>query len=333
MLTREEEETLKPWTRRPKTAQALARRARPVLAGAQGKSHAAVAAEVGGGGSPTGGTWRARFIARRLDGLLDEPRPGAPRRLSVITLTLESTPAEATPWSPRLWARRWGMSQSALRRIGRALALQPHRRETFKSTRDPLFMEKVREIVGLYLNPPDRALGPGRRCKDPDSGSGSHSAFAADAARPSRAAPPRLRSPRNPVAVCGLGPEERPGDGGMSPSASPGGVSPVPGQGGRSGSRLAASPLDSGQLGHAQDPSDPTLAGEAPSLPPAFHAHRRVNSGAGSIAARTNWKQRFNDIWGSIIGSRSPLSGPKQPTRSWPASPDFVSELPTQDTS
>lgn len=163
VLTLDEEETLKRWIRRPKTAQALARRARTVLACAQGKSNAAVATEVGWG-SHTVGKWRARFIARRLDGLLDEPRPGAPRRLSdaqverVITLTLESTPAEATHWSTRLLARRCGMSQSAISRIWRAFALQPHRSETFKLSRDPLFIEKVRDIVGLYLHPPDRAL-------------------------------------------------------------------------------------------------------------------------------------------------------------------------------
>jgi len=103
-------------------------------------------------------------MARRLDGLLDEPRPGAPREISdaaverVLTLTLESTPRDATHWSTRLMARRCGMSQSAVSRIWRAFALQPHRSKTFKLSRDPLFVEKVRDIVGLYLNPPDRAL-------------------------------------------------------------------------------------------------------------------------------------------------------------------------------
>jgi transposase len=113
---------------------------------------------------PTVGKWRGRFIARRLDGLLDEPRPGAPRQITdaqverVITLTLESTPWNATHWSTRLMAQRCGMSQSAVSRIWRAFALQPHRSETFKLSRDPLFIEKVRDIVGLYLDPPERAL-------------------------------------------------------------------------------------------------------------------------------------------------------------------------------
>jgi len=112
----------------------------------------------------TVGKWRGRFLARRLDGLLDEPRPGAPRRISdaqvehVLTVTLESMPSNATHWSTRLLARRCGMSQSAVSRIWRAFALQPHRSETFKLSRDPLFIEKVRDLVGLYLNPPDKAL-------------------------------------------------------------------------------------------------------------------------------------------------------------------------------
>ena len=162
-LTNEERETLQSWTQRPKTAQALALRARIVLACATGKSNTAVAAALRLT-KPTVGKWRGRFIAQRLDGLLDEPRPGAPRQISdaqverVITLTLESTPSNATHWSTRLMARRCGMSQSAVSRIWRAFALQPHRSETFKLSRDPLFIEKVRDIVGLYLDPPERAL-------------------------------------------------------------------------------------------------------------------------------------------------------------------------------
>jgi transposase len=113
---------------------------------------------------PTVGKWRARFLERRLDGLLDEPRPGAPRKITdadverVITKTLESTPRDATHWSTRSLARACGLSQSAVSRIWRAFALQPHRTETFKLSQDPLFIEKVRDIVGLYLNPPDKAM-------------------------------------------------------------------------------------------------------------------------------------------------------------------------------
>ena len=162
-LTAEERETLQGWSQRRKTAQALALRARIVLACAEGKSNTEVAAALRLS-KPTVGKWRGRFTAKHLDGLLDEPRPGAPRQISdaqverMIALTLESIPANATHWSTRLMARRCGMSQSAVSRIWRAFALQPHRSETFKLSRDPLFIEKVRDIVGLYLNPPERAL-------------------------------------------------------------------------------------------------------------------------------------------------------------------------------
>ena len=162
-LTDDERETLERWTRRAKTAQALAFRARLILASAEGKKNGDVAA-VFNVTRPTVGKWRARFIARRVDGLLDEPRPGAPRQISdrdverVITKTLESIPKDATHWSTRSMAKASGLTQSAVSRIWRAFALQPHRTETFKLSKDPLFIEKVRDIVGLYLNPPDRAL-------------------------------------------------------------------------------------------------------------------------------------------------------------------------------
>jgi len=162
-LTTQEQETLLRWAGRRKTAQDLALRARIVLACAQGKSNTVVSRSLGLS-QPTVGKWRGRFVGQRLDGLLDEPRPGAPREITdteverVITLTLESTPSHATHWSTRLLAQRCGMSQSAVSRIWRAFALQPHRSETFKLSRDPLFIEKVRDIVGLYLNPPERAL-------------------------------------------------------------------------------------------------------------------------------------------------------------------------------
>lgn len=163
VLTAEERETLERWTRRPTTAQALAQRARIILASANGKSNTVVSAELGLA-KPTVGKWRSRFVARRLDGLLDEPRPGAPRSISdvdverVVALTLEKTPTDATHWSTRSMARHVGLSQSAISRIWRAFALQPHRTEGFQLSKDPLFIEKVRDIVGLYLNPPERAL-------------------------------------------------------------------------------------------------------------------------------------------------------------------------------
>lgn len=158
-----ERATLMQWARRPKTAQALAQRARIVLACASGDTNTAVADSLGVT-KQTVGKWRARFLEQRLDGLLDEPRPGAPRRISdaqvesAVRLTLETLPRDATHWSTRSMAARSGLSQTSIRRIWNAFGLQPHRTETFKLSKDPLFVEKVRDIVGLYMSPPDKAL-------------------------------------------------------------------------------------------------------------------------------------------------------------------------------
>lgn len=162
-LTPEERETLDRWARRPKTAQALAQRARIVLACATGATNGRVADRLGVTRQMVG-RWRTRFVAQRVDGLLDEPRPGAPRQITdaqverVLARTLEQTPRDATHWSTRAMARACGLSQSTVSRIWRAFALQPHRVEPFKLSKDPLFIEKVRDIVGLYLHPPDKAL-------------------------------------------------------------------------------------------------------------------------------------------------------------------------------
>jgi len=162
-LTDEERHALERWARRPTTAQALAQRARLVLACAAGKTNRRVAHELRVT-KQTVGKWRSRFLAQRADGLLDEPRPGAPRTIAdaqveqVVALTLETMPRDATHWSTRAMAARCGLSQSTVSRIWRAFGLQPHRTETFKLSKDPLFIEKVRDIVGLDLNPPDRAL-------------------------------------------------------------------------------------------------------------------------------------------------------------------------------
>lgn len=162
-LTESDRGLLGRWVRRPKTAQALARRAQIILHAADGASNTTIAHELGLT-KPTVGKWRHRYLERGVDGLLDEPRPGAPRTITdeeverVITLTLETTPEDATHWSTRAMARRTGLSQSAISRIWRAFALQPHRTESFTLSADPLFIEKVRDIVGLYLNPPDKAL-------------------------------------------------------------------------------------------------------------------------------------------------------------------------------
>jgi len=159
----DERETLERWARRAKTAQAVAQRARLILGCAAGRTNTVVAHELRLT-KQTVGKWRHRFLARRLEGLLDEPRPGAPRTITdaqverVLTRTLETRPADATHWSTRSMAQASGLSRSAVHRIWRAFALQPHRTETFKLSADPLFIEKVRDLVGLYLRPPDRAL-------------------------------------------------------------------------------------------------------------------------------------------------------------------------------
>jgi transposase len=154
---------LEAWSRRPKTAQALAMRSRIILLAAQGGSNKSIALKLST--TPhTVGKWRKRFQSAGNDGLLDEPRPGTSRKLSdkqvelVLTRTLESQPEAATHWSTRDMAKTCGLSQSSISRIWRAFSLAPHRSETFKLSRDPLFIEKVRDIVGLYLDPPDRAL-------------------------------------------------------------------------------------------------------------------------------------------------------------------------------
>ncbi len=162
-LTDEERETLERFVRRHTTAQRLAFRSRIVLHCADGQTNTTVARELGTSNA-TVGKWRSRFVERRLDGLLDEPRPGTPRTVSdeqverVVTLTLESTPRGATQWSTREMARHVGLSQSTIHRVWRAFGLQPHLTDSFKLSADPLFIEKVRDIVGLYLNPPERAL-------------------------------------------------------------------------------------------------------------------------------------------------------------------------------
>lgn len=154
------------WSRRPKTAQALALRSRIVLRCAQGEGvdKNTVVAEELGIGRGTVAKWRSRFLVDRLDGLLDEPRPGRPRTISdaqveeVITKTLETAPRDATHWSTRSMATEVGLNQTAVSRIWRAFGLQPHRQESWKLSKDPLFVDKVKDVVGLYLDPPERAV-------------------------------------------------------------------------------------------------------------------------------------------------------------------------------
>lgn len=163
VLTDDEIAQLTAWSRRPTTARALAERAQIILASATGAPNLTVA-DVVGVTFQTVGKWRRRFLAARLDGLVDAPRSGAPRSITdgdverVIRKTLEERPAEATHWSTRLMATAAGVTQTAVVRIWHAYGLQPHRVETFKLSTDPQFIDKVRDVVGLYLAPPERAL-------------------------------------------------------------------------------------------------------------------------------------------------------------------------------
>jgi transposase len=162
-VSEEEREVLVRWSRRPKSPHSIAQRARIVLLAGDGLSNVAVAERVGVN-QATVVKWRKRFLERRLDGLLDEPRPGAPRKISdddveaVIVRTLEDKPKDATHWSTRDLAKQAGMSASSVGRIWRAFGLKPWATDTFKLSEDPQFVEKVRDVVGLYLNPPERAV-------------------------------------------------------------------------------------------------------------------------------------------------------------------------------
>ena len=163
-LTEDERTRLAGLVRRRNVGQALAQRARIVLACAEpGSTNSGVARDFGVSRMSIT-TWRARFLAHRLDGLVDLPRSGAPRAVTdtaiegMVTLTLESQPENATHWSTRAMARRVGMSQSMVSRVWRAFGLQPHKTDTFKLSTDPAFVDKVRDVVGLYLAPPHRAV-------------------------------------------------------------------------------------------------------------------------------------------------------------------------------
>ncbi len=163
VLNPEERQRLEELARRSKTANAVARRARIVLAAADGHGNAAISQKFDVGKS-TVAKWRARFVRRRMDGIFDDPRVGAPRTVTdakveeVVTKTLEETPQGETHWSRRSMARAVGLSADTIGRIWQAFGLQPHRSEGFRLSPDPQFIDKVRDIVGLYLSPPTHAV-------------------------------------------------------------------------------------------------------------------------------------------------------------------------------
>src|SRR5258708_16775685 len=162
-LSVEERQALERYSRGRTVSQALAMRARIVLRTADGAQNGEVAGELRT--TPqTVGKWRRRFARYRIEGLTDAPRPNVHRKLTddrveeIIRTTLQSTPAGATHWSTRKMAKRAGVSQSSVSRVWRAFQLKPHRRRTFSLSTDEFFVEKVRDIVGLYLDPPDHAV-------------------------------------------------------------------------------------------------------------------------------------------------------------------------------
>jgi transposase len=163
VLSDDEREQLVRWSRRAKSSQALALRSKIVLACAEGVDNKTVANRLGCAPA-TVGKWRARFVADRLDGLTDEPRPGRPPSISVeqvedvVVATLEQTPVNATHWSRASMAKRSGLSKTTIGRIWKAFDLKPHRTDTFKLSKDPLFVDKLFDVVGLYLDPPESAV-------------------------------------------------------------------------------------------------------------------------------------------------------------------------------
>jgi len=162
-LSDEERAAVEGWARRRTSAQGLAQRSRIVLAAAEGLTNTEIAQRLGVTRAMVT-KWRNRFAEYRLDGLVDEPRPGRPRTITdarveeVIVKTLETTPKHATHWSTRSMAREAGLTQNAVLRIWQAFGLQPHRQDTWKLSTDPQFIDRVRDVVGLYLDPPERAV-------------------------------------------------------------------------------------------------------------------------------------------------------------------------------
>ena len=262
MVTADERVQLESLAHRARSAPHLARRARIILACAAGHQSQVVATRLRVAPA-TVWKWRKRFVRERIAGLYDEPRPGAPRRISdaqveaVIVRTLEATPRGATHWSTREMARASGLGHTTIAQIWRAFGLQPHRSETFKLSTDPLLVEKVRDIVGLYMQPPLHAVVFCVDEKGADSSLGSHAAGPADAAGPGRATHPRLPPARHDDVVRRAEREDPRGDYAVSSAASCHRVSAVPRCDRR---RRAGAPRrapDHGQLRHTQDAADP----------------------------------------------------------------------------
>jgi transposase len=256
VLTDDERDALEGLVRRRTSAQALALRARIVLAAADGLVNGEIA-EREAISRPTVTKWRNRFAADRLDGLVDEPRPGRPRTITddqveaVLVRTLESKPKDATHWSTRSMAREVGVTQNAVLRIWHAYGLKPHLQDTFKLSTDPWFVDKVHDIVGLYLNPPERAVV---LCVDEKS-----QIQALDRTQPI-------------LPLRGAGPDHRQGP--RSPASPPprDRVQEIPAGHRRRSPRAPGRPPRARQLLHAQDAVDQALARRPSALQAALHA-------------------------------------------------------------
>jgi transposase len=277
-LTDEDRERLRGWSGRRQTAQGLKLRSRMVVRAAEGRSAAGIAAELKVCVATVRKWWR-RFNQAGVAGLLDEPRPGQPRKITdaaierVLTLTLESRPSATTHWSTRTMAEAAGINQTAVSRIRRAFSLAPHRPETFKLSKDPLFIDKLRDIVGLYLNPPEHALGSVCGRKEPDTGARPHGPAAVHETGADRAPHPRLCAKRHPQPVCRARHQNRQNRWTEPATPSFRRVPQLPRYHREEGARRTGHSPHHGQLWNAQNQVDSKLAGQAPSLPCPLHVH------------------------------------------------------------
>src|SRR4051812_17282121 len=293
-LSDDERETLQRWARRPKSSQQLALRSRIVLACAGGDSNTAVAEQLKIN-KVTVGKWRARFVQHRLEGLADEPRPGAPRTVTddaveqVIVKTLESKPVDATHWSTRSMAAATGMSQSAISRIWRAFGLKPHRQETFKLSTDPAVRGQGPRRRRVVSEPTREGAGAVRGREDAGAGPGPVPAGHPDDARHSGTRYPRLppgrhrrpvRRPRGRRSHRGAGDHPTP------PPAPRDRVPKIPGRDRQGRARRLRRAPGGRQPLHPQDRRDPQVAPRPPPVPPALHPDRVVLAEPGRTLVR-----------------------------------------------
>ncbi len=296
VLSTEERLTLERLANRRKSAQAMAMRARIVMCCAKGETNRAVAEKLGVSQAMVS-KWRRRFVEHRLDGLFDEQRPGAPRTITddevekVIVKTLEEKPKDATHWSTRSMAGAVGMSQTTVSRIWRAFGLQPHRAESNKASTDPYSVEKVRDVVGLYLDPPERAVV---LCVDEKSQIQALNRFqpilpmmpGTDSAGLTTSAP------RNHVSLRRLGHGIGQGDRLAHPAPPGDRVQEVLGPDRRADPQGPRRPPDPRQLRHPQDARDPSLAAAPPALSPALHADLGLVAQHGRAMVRRGPRRR-----------------------------------------